>query len=385
MIFVLLKEKNNTHQISNLALLCFAAFHKHFFSCHFSMKSTLNILHITHIANRLIILIGFICVGLLSSAQISNSREKEIDELVLRIPKASTKKVETLAPQLNTIGTTDEEKAYTIYSWITHHIKYDVQIYNKNTAPNLEPETVLRTRETICDGYSNLFNALCQNVGLESEKIVGYSKANGYYEGKKFSKPDHSWNAVKYNGQWHFIESTWGAGNVNSTNGSRVFSFDHNTYWFNTPPAQFAMTHFPEDTKWLLLDQNIALTDFQVWPKIESELLQFHVSPDSICNEVMNKKITSQMKVYNNPKEVKFVQIPMQKKLNNGESYTFHFTSAIAQQITLRDGNERIPVPRIGNDFMLDYTPKSKKLEVLVSDANPNSRISVVLEYACGK
>ena len=85
---------------------------------------------------------------------------------------------------------------------------------------------MLKDRKSTCDGYTNLFDDLAREMGLESSRIVGYAKGFDYTPGKPLAKPNHSWNAVKLEGKWNLIDATWGAGSVEGNRGLFPYS-DH--------------------------------------------------------------------------------------------------------------------------------------------------------------
>jgi len=161
----------------------------------------------------------------------------------------------------------DFEKAWLVFIWIADNIEYD-----KKTLENFEanqPETVLRTGKCVCGGYSRLFVELCQGLGLESQKIAGYSKAAGYTIGQKFMETDHAWAAVKLNGdKWYYVEPTWASGSSKS----EIFTKKLNIYWFLTPPHIFIYQHYSPEFQ--LQSKKITLEEFEEMPLLK---LDFHL------------------------------------------------------------------------------------------------------------
>ena len=68
----------------------------------------------------------------------------------------------------------------------------------------------------------------------------------------------HAWNAAKVNGSWYLIDATWDAG----TSDKSAFKKEYSTAYLFTPPAQFAITHFPDAAKWQLLEHPLSRTEF---------------------------------------------------------------------------------------------------------------------------
>jgi kyphoscoliosis peptidase len=114
------------------------------------------------------------------------------------------------------------EQAWLIYVWITDNIEYNmVGLLSGNLGRN-DPESVLRTGLSVCEGFASLFERLCQVVGIECCKITGYSKAFGYSIGDKLTQTDHAWNTIKIGGKWFYVEATWGAGYADSVTNKNV-------------------------------------------------------------------------------------------------------------------------------------------------------------------
>lgn len=106
-------------------------------------------------------------------------------------------------------------KAYTIFVWICKHIDYDYKLLQlKRSGCNIHNmmsvDHIISTKATICSGYSKLFNALANEVGIDTIIIDGHSKS--LPEIRKFYQPfscnkdnSHSWNAVSYFQVYHIV------------------------------------------------------------------------------------------------------------------------------------------------------------------------------------
>lgn len=185
---------------------------------------------------------------------------QEIDKHALNAPYSVKTNTTTLASYLTSKSKDDVEKVRAIYRWITANIAYDTSGYFSGSYGDLSPEGVLKGGKSICAGYSDLFENLSKTAGLETVTISGYAKGYNYDVGDRFSgSPNHAWNAVKLNGTWYLLDSTWGAGHVRD--GSFVREFDD--HYFLTSPDEFIFEHYPEDTKWQLLDPPQSLDKFE--------------------------------------------------------------------------------------------------------------------------
>ena len=144
-----------------------------------------------------------------------NYSYEEIDRHALNAPASAEASVESLAAYLIEPAKNDREKARAIFRWITENIDYNVEVFFKGGTGATNSEDVLKSRKSVCYGYSDIFLSLAKEAGLEAVRISGYGKGYGYVPGKNFSGPaNHAWNAVKINGSWYLMDSTWGAGYV---------------------------------------------------------------------------------------------------------------------------------------------------------------------------
>ena len=184
-----------------------------------------------------------------------------IDTHALNAPETVTNSIDQLARYLTKPARNDRERTRAIFRWITENIDYDMEAYRNWKYGSANPENVLQNRQSVCGGYSNLFEELGKAAGLEVVTVSGYSKGHGYQVGKAISKqPNHAWNAVKLADGWYLIDSTWGAGHVNMEGD---YERRFNAFYFLTPPEQFIHEHFPESSGWQLLDKALTRREFE--------------------------------------------------------------------------------------------------------------------------
>ncbi len=177
--------------------------------------------------------------------------------------------VTELASLLSQSARTDIEKARIIYTWLANNIIYNVPALLMDNYGDQSPEGVLRSRQAVCSGYANLYQALAQKMGLEAAIIEGYAKGLSYAIGDK-SEINHAWNGVKLNDGWYLVDATWGAGQVQEN----AFIHDFNPYYFATPPEQFIYNHLSGDRAWQLLTNPITKQQFDHFPEISPEFFK---------------------------------------------------------------------------------------------------------------
>lgn len=217
-----------------------------------------------------------------NTQKIAQQDLSQIDTLAKNL-NYSGDSIEELAKLLALNVTTETEKARIIYAWIAQHIAYDLTAYNdavyNDKYPDVEAVTVFGDRQTICAGYSNLYFALAEAMNLESAIVIGHAKgATPNLE--RFQDVNHSWNAVKIDGEWYLLDATWGAGSIVD----HQFSFNYKPYYFATAPDELINHHFPKDMGWQLLAQTYIRADFDDAPNVSDRFYNLGLELDSHDN-----------------------------------------------------------------------------------------------------
>ena len=211
---------------------------------------------------RQFILLLFLCLGWNSIGQIGSAIGKDYgNKKSFHKENKPTFSTAALASSITKNANSDTDKVKAIYYWLATNISYDNEL---RLSAKLQKEfytseenvirKVLDRKMALCGGYAFLFKSLCADVGISAEVIHGFTKD---YSGKilKNKTPNHTWNAVKLNGNWHLLDITWAIGHGNS-NGPDDF-------WFMTKPTDFIYTHYPEERQWTLLQKPISFIEFQ--------------------------------------------------------------------------------------------------------------------------
>lgn len=197
-----------------------------------------------------------------------NYSYEEIDAHALAAPASAEESVKSLAAYLIEPAANDRERARAIFRWICENIDYDLEAYFTGRIGSTNSTDVLKSRSSVCSGYSDLFSSLAREAGLETVKIVGYGKGYSYRPGENFTGPyNHAWNAVKINGSWYLVDATWGAGYLG--NAGYVHWFDD--HYFLTPPSEFVFDHLPDEERWQLLDEPLSKEEFERLVYVESD------------------------------------------------------------------------------------------------------------------
>jgi len=214
-------------------------------------------------------------------------KKKELNRAVLNIPAGAEKNFDTLAEYFHTYAQTAPEKAWIIYRWITTNINYQTEVLDNLDNYEKPGAHLLKSRTAVCDGYSFLFLQLSSRMNLDAKTITGW--ARGYSppnsEDEAFGDYNrHAWNTVKIGSEWKLIDATWGSGYI-GPDGS--FQSSPNDYYFFTPPKQFAIDHFPEDSRWQLVDKPLTKEAYLNQARLEPNFFNYGLGLISHMSETI--------------------------------------------------------------------------------------------------
>ncbi len=196
-----------------------------------------------------------LCFSLFALAQ-STARYVDTDVRIMQIPKSSTRTVDDVAAYIKANFSTDEEKARSVFFWISQTISYDIA--NMNTINYYDNEQqvvdeVMKSRKGVCMHYATLMSWICNRAGVKTFVVGGYTRQNG-----KVDALSHAWNVSFVNGKWQIIDPTWGTGQI--VNGKFVRQL--NNEFFLMQPEEGIKSHCPFDPMWQLLQYPIDNNNF---------------------------------------------------------------------------------------------------------------------------
>ena len=126
----------------------------------------------------------------------------------------SNTEIDTAAKKIVGTKSSDKDKAYLIYQWISKNIKYDdnkaIAVASDSTQVSSGAIVVFKTRSGVCFDYACLFVAMCRAVGVKVRFITGLG-----YGGSVWG--DHAWNQVydTAGNRWINVDSTFGSSGIN--------------------------------------------------------------------------------------------------------------------------------------------------------------------------
>jgi hypothetical protein len=164
-------------------------------------------------------------------------------------PRGSSTYVD-VANYLGSYSKNELELCALIFLWVTGQISYDATSFFSRNIPDQSAENTFKTGMSVCAGYANLFHAMCKVIGLKSEVVSGWAKGYGFKLEELKRDPNHAWNTVCVNNVWYHVDSTWGAGSLNS---EKKFQKSFSPYYFLPKPELLINTHLAKVDKWQLL------------------------------------------------------------------------------------------------------------------------------------
>ena len=338
------------------------------------------------LARKILFLLLFLSVSDTTSAQqsLSSLDFSDADSFVLSVKFEND--YTKLAHALTDRFPEDIYKVRAIFKWITNNIAFDYRFVNSGKELNMPDcadqydcaetmhswennyiKKILRTRRATADGYSKLFQKLCEIVHIQSEVLTGYLRSRPYQVGNKISV-NHSWNAVLIDTTWCFVDATLAAGYcIENEETDKIVRFvkDFQNYYWLTPFERLARNHYPKNGYWGE-QYHITLQRFFNKPHFYSiDMLQniYDECPDS--GVISIKKDDTIHFSFTYKKDIRFIQV----NSNNYRNPSLWTTVAVSKRKTklVRDDWAEkkqiyLPFSKSGQHYSFDYVVKDMSL-----------------------
>jgi len=209
------------------------------------------------------------------------------------------KELKKLVKQITADAKTDRDKAEAFHDWIAKNIAYDTKAYLSGKIHEQNLENTLKTRRTLCSGFSELFTAMCDEVGIRSEVVEGYSRGYGF---DLFNREDpmvtnHAWNAVNLDGSWYLLDVTWDAGFMEG----KRFKLRYSTHYLFRKPEEMIFTHYPVKTYQQFLERPLNAYEFTELPFLHGrffdEKLRLLSRPERLVEMSLDQDYVFEMEV----------------------------------------------------------------------------------------
>ncbi|KAG6869123.1 hypothetical protein C0993_001688 [Termitomyces sp. T159_Od127] len=180
-----------------------------------------------------------------------------VDAHAALFPRHSVTSLDDLAYSLTGPFPFEIEKARAIFTWLHYNVAYDTDSFFSGNVQQSTAESTLSSGLAVCDGYAGLFKSLAERVGIQVHKVTGHGKGVGWLAIKPGQplppySSNHAWNCAFLDGEWHLIDSCWGAGALDGY----VYQQGFAPRWFTSSPQEFGRTHFPEDLSYQLMSED---------------------------------------------------------------------------------------------------------------------------------
>ncbi|MEL7531941.1 MAG: transglutaminase domain-containing protein [Bacteroidota bacterium] len=201
-----------------------------------------------------------IIAGLFSQQNLAELDYSKVDRHVLKISQSYESDIYELVDKLAVF----DEKHLNFraaFFWVAHNIKYDCIDYHKPDKYKKDQGWRRTIADTagICGGYANLLKAICDRMNIECEVVVGQARGSWGSLANR-SGTSHAWNRVKLKGKWYLTDPTWASGYTDDR--VKTYTRAFNEHYFLAKPASLALSHFPKEAKWQLLDEPKTYTQF---------------------------------------------------------------------------------------------------------------------------
>ncbi len=330
------------------------------------------------------LLAALFCVFISMNISAADSTFHYIDSIAFNTPSSLIYDVDSVAAYLKRGCKTDMEKARAAFAWEANNIRYDDKGFNSGNLPDQSPTKVIKRRHAVCEGYSQLYKALCTAMGLEAVVVTGHAKAYGYRPGHKFEgkDPNHVWNAVRVGGQWLLLDVTWGAGHADGERGKLVSLKRYTPYFFNVDKYEFFFRHYPVEQQWTQLSEPITLHQYQEMPLVMEPFYALGFSGKEILTKYLDKTLPAELPMsFPTTHDVRVVDFPLDGILKAGTQMNFTIISDEDIQLVISNDIKKPPVmmQKSGNRYTASLTLSRGDLHVAIGAKG--GRFSDILLY----
>ncbi|WP_318618233.1 transglutaminase domain-containing protein [Sporosarcina sp. YIM B06819] len=109
-------------------------------------------------------------------------------------------KVKKVVASINKPGLSELDKVKAVHDYLVLNTEYDYANLQKNTIPadSYTAHGALLGGVAVCDGYTKAAQLLLNKLGIENHYVIG-----------QIGDGLHSWNQVKLNDNYYFMDVTW--------------------------------------------------------------------------------------------------------------------------------------------------------------------------------
>lgn len=138
----------------------------------------------------------------------------------------------------------DYKKLEAIAKWVSDNIYYDRDAReNSVTQSEICIKNVLKSRKTVCVGYSALFSALCEAQGLYVVNVKGTVTSDTVdYSDLADGPVNHEWCAALIDDRWIWVDCVWNS-NLKYENNEFISVGANTEMYFDISPLALSFDH----------------------------------------------------------------------------------------------------------------------------------------------
>lgn len=261
------------------------------------------------------------------------------------------------------VAETDEERAWLVYRWVTYHFKHDAGLASRIGDPSQHSlEKLHRLAGGSCAVYADVTHRLMQMAGLEVKTIYGLVKGGPATSHRNGKPVNHVWNAVKVDGVWKVVDSTWGAGFV----GRQGFQSLHSDLFFLLPPEKAMLSHYDGADE--LGYQRAFAVNQSLFAKLPDDALYaaaMGVDPKLIVDAARREPRFNLVSTFDLPPDaLRVMSAPVSGVLERRE-HRFVLESAVFEELMIVQGKSWRPLKKSGKVHSLILVPSQGELLVM--------------------
>ncbi|RYD55784.1 MAG: hypothetical protein EOP56_14570 [Sphingobacteriales bacterium] len=244
-----------------------------------------------------------------SARNVDKSNFGKVDSSVMRIGPMNNYMLKQIVDAVTAGKSKQADRARAIYAWVAFYIDYDCRAHHHPKQRNNSASHALINRKTTYEGYANLYKTMCELAQIKCEVITGFAKYTPENIGLVNEKNMHAWNAILIDDTWYPVDATWGAGQTDSK--VKSFTKTYNGAWFLADKELFALSHYPINKKWQMLDTPFNKAAFSISPIIGPAAIANEVYPVVMRGKIRGRADTSKKVAFevDNPLLVRSVSV----------------------------------------------------------------------------
>ncbi len=196
-------------------------------------------------------------------------RRREVDSLRTSNPSGWLRSV---VEEINRVAKDDFDKAKLAHDVVAVLISYDAASYWSGKLPPQDFASVIKSCKAVCEGYSAVYQRLCDSLKLPCKTVHGYARGVGTTLANEtdVTESNHAWNRVQLEGNWYLVDCTWDTGHMEGKTAKQSYSTD----WLFLRPEHFVYSHLPEQKRDQLLAEPLSAQAFAELPDLRPKFFQ---------------------------------------------------------------------------------------------------------------